>query len=289
MNDFASEARKSMSTAMEVIETNTVVVAPQGANDFNTQIDIAKRYPRDLERAIKNSIFVVSHDRELAESCHYSVSRAGSEIKGVSVHLALILAQNYQNLRCEAKVREIKDRTVVSEAVCFDLENNFAVKVEVHRSILKRDGGRFSDDMITVTGNAANSIALRNAILKVIPRGLTDKVSQSAKETILHFISGDKEFEKERRRYFDRMKTAFGVSEKVILEYFGVNSIKDVTRENVLDLVSIGTALKDGDTTVKEIFGDITTEKSPSPGNEMKKIFDNKDLNNLPNGSDLTK
>ncbi|MQY76222.1 MAG: hypothetical protein GH155_01165, partial [Spirochaeta sp.] len=121
-----------------------------------------------------NSVVTVTMSDATARSCGYELPRGGKKIKGPSVHLASILAQNYGNMRVEARVSEVSDKYVSAESVAHDLETNFAVKVEVRRKILDRYGKRYNEDMIQTTGLAAAAVAYRNAVLRVIPRAITD-------------------------------------------------------------------------------------------------------------------
>ena len=174
---------------LEVVETVAVdTIYQQDKATIDMQISTAKAYPRNIRQAVDNAIAIVTMDVNTAQTCTYSVPRAGKPITGPSVHLATILAQEYGNMRIDAKVVSIDSKHVTSEAVCFDLEKNLAIKAKVKRSIVGRKG-RFNDDMIVVTGNAANSIALRNAILKVIPRAIVDKVYAEAKKAIVGDVS----------------------------------------------------------------------------------------------------
>ena len=151
--------------------------------NVDSQIATAKQYPRDLRRAINNSIAMATMDIPTAQSCGYALPRGGKPITGPSVHLAKLIVANYGNIRTEAKVVQITDKQVISRGTCWDLENNVAAAFEVRRSIIGWSGARFSDDMITVTGNAANSIAYRNAVFSVIPKAITDKVYQAAQRS----------------------------------------------------------------------------------------------------------
>jgi ABC-type sugar transport system substrate-binding protein len=176
---------------------NIETIYQQDKAMIDIQISTAKAYPRNIKRATENAIAIVTMDKETAATCTYSVPRGGKAITGASVHLAKILAQVWGNMRVEAKVISVEAKHVTSQAIAFDLENNLAIKVEVKRSIMGKTG-RFNDDMIVVTGNAANSIALRNAVLSVIPRAIVDKIYNEAKKTITGDISDTTKFLKRR-------------------------------------------------------------------------------------------
>jgi hypothetical protein len=237
------------------------VVYQQDKATIDVQISTAKAYPRNIKRATDNSIAVVTMDTETASTCTYAVPRGGKQITGPSIHLAKILAQFWGNLRVEAKVINIDAKHITSQAVAYDLENNLAVKVEVKRSITGKYG-RFNDDMITVTGNAGNSIAMRNAILSVIPRAIVDKVYNEAKKTITGDISDATKLMAKRKKVFDTFKDVYGVTEVEVLKAIGRPAVEYVDADNLVTLIGIGQAIKDGDTTVDEAFRGAKTKET---------------------------
>lgn len=245
-----------------IVEEKVETIQLSGSNDvvylqdkatIDMQITTAKAYPRNIRRATDNAVAVVTMDFETASTCTYAVPRGGKQITGASVHLAKILAQFWGNLRVEAKVINIDQKHITSQAVAYDLENNLAIKVEVKRSIVGKFG-RFNDDMITVTGNAGNSIAMRNAILSVIPRAVVDKVYKSALSTITGDISDKAKLIAKRKQVLDSFNETYGVTEQEVLKVIGKASIDHITSEDLVTLIGIGQAIKDGDVTIEETF-----------------------------------
>lgn len=219
----------------------------------DVQVSTAKQYPRNVRKSIDNAIAIVTMDKETASTCNYAVPRGGKAITGPSVHLAKILAQTWGNIRCEARVVEIDGKRVTSEGICWDLENNVAIKATVKRSILTRSG-RMSEDMITVTGNAANSISLRNSILSVIPKAVVDKVYKAALETITGDLSDETKLTAKRMKVIKGLKDAYDITEEEILSAVGKASQSHLGAAELAVLIGIGQAIKDGDTTVEEAF-----------------------------------
>jgi hypothetical protein len=259
-----------------IIATPTEVIYQQDKAAIDVQITTAKAYPRNIARAKKNATDIVTMDQETAQTCTYSVPRGGKAITGPSVHLAKILAQCWGNLRVDAKVVDISQSQITSEAVCFDLENNIAIKTQVKRSILDKQGRRFKEDMITVTGNAANSIAMRNAILSVIPRPVVDSVYKAAQSTITGDVSDDTKRKKKARQVVDKLMGTFNVTEAEVLSSVGKASIDFVDADDIATLVGIGTALKDGDTTVDLAFRRNTTSDNPTQGQKSEEVSANR-------------
>jgi hypothetical protein len=264
------------SESVQVITTDLVYQQDKAMADL--QISTAKLYPRNIQRAKKNAVDIVSMDEATAQTCTYSVPRGGRAITGPSVHLAKILAQQWGNLRIEAKVVDISATHITSEAVCFDLESNFALKTQVKRSIVAKNGRRFPEDMITVTGNAANSIALRNAILAVIPRPVVDAVYNAAIQTLTGDVSDEKKLRKRARTIVDKMMGTYAITEEQVLSAIGKASVDFITADDLAVLIGIGTSIKEGDTTIEQAFSNksnepIKPETATNPNERAKELI----------------
>lgn len=248
---------------MQVSHDQSVIQidAVERAN-VDSQVATAKQYPRDLARSVNNSIAMATMDYATAQSCGYALPRGGKPITGPSVHLAKLIVSNWGNIRAEAKVVQITDKQVISRGTCWDLENNVATAFEVRRSIVGKNGKRFTDDMITVTGNAANSIAYRNAVFSVIPKAITDKVYQAAQ----HFITGDLSDEEKlvarRKKCIDFFKDEYGINEQEVIMLCGKQTVNQIKADQIALLLGITQSLKDGDTTVDELIKPYRKEEN---------------------------
>lgn len=241
---------------------------------IDQQIATAHAYPRNVKRATENSIALVTMDPETAATCTYTVPRGGKRISGPSVHLAKVIAQNWGNMRIDAKVTDIGEKVITSTAVAWDLESNLAIKIEVKRSIWSAKKGRYREDLIVTNGNAANAIALRNAIYAVIPKSVVNKTYKAARATIAGDVSTDQKLIARRKEVVDSLKGSYDVTEKEILEAIGRASISHITPDDIVDLIGIGTAIKDGDTTIDMAFRNQKAPEAPAPGaKENERLF----------------
>jgi hypothetical protein len=243
----------------EIQIVNQEVIEAQNKAEIDSQIATAKKYPRDITRSKQNAITIATMDEDTAKSCGYAVPRAGKTISGPSVHLAKIIVQQWGNLRVDTKVVAVDAKTITSQSVCHDLENNVAIRVEVKKSIMGKQG-RFSEDMIIVTGNAANSIAMRNAVFTVIPKSVTDAIYKAAQEKIVGDISDETKFITKRAQVFAGFKDTYGISEERVLQAIGLKAMGQVKGEHLKELIGIAQGIKDGDTTVDEAFPSTTKE-----------------------------
>lgn len=238
--------------------------------NIDIQVSTAKQYPRSISRCANNAVALVTMDKDTAQSCGYALPRGGKPITGPSVHLAKIIAQQYGNLRAEAKVVEITDKHVVSRGTAWDLENNYAVSFEVRRSIVGKNGNRFSDDMITVTGNAANSIAYRNAIFGIVPKSITDKAYKAAQHLITGDLSDEEKLIKRRDGAIKHFTDTYGITEEEVIKLCGKHTVNQIQADEIALLLGFAQSLKDGDTTVEELMAPFRKGKPKTKGASAK-------------------
>lgn len=223
--------------------------------EVDIQIATAKQYPRDVNAVLNKIATYATMDRETAEDCFYSLKRKDSNgedaiIEGLSVRMAEIIAGAWGNLRVQTRIIGNDGRMITAQAICHDLETNFAVSKEVKRSIMTKKGYTYSQDMQVVTGNAASSIAFRNAVLTVIPKAVTKRIINDVKKVAL---GQDIDLEKRRKaiiEYFGNL----GVSEQQLFNYLGISKIEEIDKEKVFELRATANAIKEGSTTVQETF-----------------------------------
>lgn len=249
-------AQVAQGDAQSVIQMDAIEKA-----NVDVQVTTAKQFPRNVTRAIQNSIVMATIDPETAQMMRYALPRGGKPITGPSVHLAKLIVSNWGNIRAEAKVVQITDSQVVSRGTCWDLENNVATAIEVRRNIKGKGGQRFSDDMITVVGNAANSIAFRNAVFSVIPKAVTDKVYRAAQECITGDLSDEAKLLQKRTNCLKFFNDEYGITEEEVIKLCGKQTVNQIKAEEIALMLGIYQSLKDGDTTVEEVMEPIRKEK----------------------------
>lgn len=290
-----------MSNGEEVVQviesTGVEVFEAQERAAIDIQISTAKRFPRREQPQIVNSaIKIVCSDKETAMSCRYAKPVAGKNVTGPSVHLARILVQQYGNIRVQQRIKQISDRTVVAEAVAFDLETNYAVAVEARRSIVDRMGKRYSESMIETTAMACLAVAERNAILKIIPKGIIDQVY----DTAFNFVNGDLSDKQQlliaQKKAFDFFSGKYDANEDDILKVLGLRSTGQITKEHIADLRGYMQALKDGELTAIELFGrkkGLHDEPAPDAFSQekhekIKDIESKRSLKRMPESNNIT-
>lgn len=242
--------------------------------NVDSQVATAKQYPRNIRRSIDNSIVMATMDYETADSCGYALLRGGKPITGPSVHLAKIIVSNWGNMRTEAKVVQITDKQIISRGTAWDLETNVASAFEVRRSIVDKKGNRFSDDMITVTGNAANSIAYRNAVFSVVPKAVVDKVYKAAQKCITGDLSDNEKMLKRRNDAIRFFNDEWGITEAEVIKLCGKQTVNQIKADEIALLLGMAQSLKDGDTTVEELMKPIRESKEAKHTKAAKSLLE---------------
>ncbi|MFY7853697.1 MAG: hypothetical protein ACOVQ6_18165 [Brevundimonas sp.] len=244
MNENETEEVQVVETSIESIERAQVDV----------QISTAKKYPRVLSKVKQAMLSFATLDVETASSCFFTLpARKGGDgkpIQGPSVRMAEIALSTYGNIRAGARVVADDGKMLTIQGVCHDLESNTCVTVETRRRVTTKDGRRFSDDMVVMTGNAGCSIALRNAVFRVVPLALVKPIYEAAKKTAI----GDAKTLAERRGKAIEHFTKMGVSKEKVFAVLGVKGMDDVGLEHLEILLGYANAIKEGDTSVDEVF-----------------------------------
>lgn len=233
--------------------------------EIDQQIATARAYPRSLKAVQSRILSMATLDEESAEECVYALPRGGKPIQGPSIRFAEILKQSYGNCRAAARVVTVDRREmyVEAEGVFHDLETNTATMARVRRRISNKNGKLLTEDMIIVTGNAACSIALRNAILGGVPKPLWRKAYDQVQATIAGDITTLVETREKAVRHFAN----YGVKPEEVFVAIGVGGWEDITVEHVVVLRGMASAIKNGESTVEEMFygtvKDRTIDKAP--------------------------
>lgn len=260
------------------VEQGTVALLNK--SEIESQVDTAHKYPRSIKRFLDEASQMVTLNESIAQQCVYALLRwdgkkqQNSVIEGPSARFAEIVASAWGNCRAGARVVSEGQEFVTSQGVFHDLERNVAITFEVQRRITGSNGQRYKADMIGVTANAASSIALRNAILKGVPKAFWESLYQKARAV----VAGDLKTLSVKRAEAIKQLALFGVSEAQILEKLNRQGVADVTVDDLVVLFGLLTAIKDGDTTPEQAFdaapaGDQGAGNGQDNGRKAKPVW----------------
>lgn len=228
--------------------------------EIDIQISTARAFPRSIKTFLQKAESLATASEEIAASCSYSVPRKGKVISGPTVRLAEIVCSTYGNIRAGSRVIKNNGRSITAQGICHDLESNSSVTIEVERKITKTDGSQFSEDLQTLTGNAASAIAFRNAVFKVVPSALVMDIY----EKTLDVSRGTLETLPKRRDKAIQYFKSLGVKENQICDVLHLKKIEDIDLDTMSTLRGMVSLIKNGESTIHDLFDpsgkDITPE-----------------------------
>lgn len=251
---------------IEIVDTSTALMAMDRAQ-IDTQVATAKQFPRSIDKFKKELTEIACADMETAQSMFYALPRAGKKILGPSVRFAEAVQYSWGNCRAEAKILSIDAKFITALGTCMDLEKNIAVRTEVKRKITDKYGRRYKEDMIVVTGNAACSIAFRNAVFKCIPFSLAKSIYEKAKKT----ATGDhKSFKDSLNEELTRWES-FEVKKEQIFKKLNIKGKADLNVDLLITLIGMRNAIVNGDSTIEQMFAEEkATKEVKKPSDKLK-------------------
>jgi hypothetical protein len=240
--------------SFEIVSEKIGTLETMERASIDVQISTAKKYPRSLSVVKGKMLSFATLDVETAAGCFFTLpGRKGGDgkpIQGPSIRMAEIALSTYQNLRAGARVINDDGKTVTAQGVCHDLENNVCITVEVKRRVTTKDGRRYSEDMVVMTGNAACSLALRNATFRVVPLALVKPIYEAAKKVAV----GDAKTLVTRRADALAHFTKMGVTKDKVFAALGAKAVEDIGLEQLEILIGYANAIREGDATIDEVF-----------------------------------
>lgn len=257
------------------VESGTVALLTK--SEIDMQIATAHRYPRSIKRFRDEALQMVTLNEQVAQECIYSLPRKEKDqatgqwvvkpIEGPSARFGEVVASAWGNCRAGSRIVSDQGDFVTAQGVFHDLERNVAITHEVQRRITGSNGQRYKADMIGVTANAACSIALRNAILKGVPKAFWSDLYDAARQAAI----GNVQTLGARRSRALAVLQKMGVQQETVFSFLKIAGIEDITLEHLGILFGITTALKEGDTTPEQAFaaenGDARSD-DPAPSKE---------------------
>lgn len=255
--------------AREVASANdSGVLTAISRAELDNAITTARAYPRSLRKFVKECMEMATLNEKVAEECFYALPRDSKTVEGPSTRLAEIVASAWGNCRAGARVVDEGAEFITAQGVFHDLERNVHVTMEVRRRITGKSGRRFSADMIGVTGNAACSIALRNAVFRGVPKAFWSDIYDAARKASV----GDVKTLANRRADALAYMQKLGASEAMVLATLGVQGVEDIGIDELATLTGIKNAIKEGDTTVDQAFAAPKPAAAAAPPAERKGV-----------------
>lgn len=273
-----------------------MVVAPMlqiAEVEIDKQIATAKAFPRDIKKFIELSIQHATATVGIAEMCNFGLpvkvrnDKTGKMedkiIQGPSVRLAEIMLYNYGNVRVGARVVGNDGKKLKAQGIFYDLERNVTITKEVERSIVGKTGQIYSERLIVLTGNAACSIALRNAVFAGMGAAYVNEVYNKTLEA----AKGDPAKLPERRVAALKYFKGKGVKEEQIFAKLEVTAVEEIDLDMLMTLSSLKSALLNEEATIDELFPPIDTKAKDQAGKASDEAEKKLKKTEKPGGGDM--
>lgn len=256
----------------EVPQSNASLVEiekSRAVQEVQASLVIAKKFPRDETNAflkIKKACERIT----LAEVAEYAFPRAGQTVRGPSIRLAEVMAQNWGNM--EHGIREL-DQGVDTDGITYSIAQSYAwdketnVRSELtfkvrHEMQLKNGGRKRLTDPRDMYEHVANYGARRKraCILAVIPGDIVDAAVKACRNTLK---KGDGKPMADRIREMVAAFIGLGVTREMLEKRLG-HDVDITTADELVDLVAVHNAIRDKQVSRTEVFEMAKGEEPPS-------------------------
>lgn len=226
-------------------------LAALNKSEIAQQIEIARKYPRSIDKFRSRLDAMATVSQQVALTMFYSLPRGNKQVLGPGVRFAEALITAWGNARAGVRLLGVEGNFFIAQGVFFDCETNVGISIEAQRRVTDKNGQRFNDDMIGVTGNAAASIAYRNAIFRGVPKALWNDLYERAKVV----AAGDaKSLNAQINEAIETFRK-LGITDVMVLNTLGVQSLRDLTGEHLVTMRVLYKDVAGGDKTIEDVFG----------------------------------
>lgn len=217
-----------------------------------------------------------------ADGAEYSYTRGDSHVSGPSVKLAREMARCWRNIRYGIRVLDMTREEVQVEGWAWDLETNARVSSEARfaRRVQRRRG----EETVWVEADERNlrelvnkhgAIAVRNAILQLLPPDMVDAALKLARKTMAGAV--DEKLEQNREEVLGKVMAAwqsYDVTTPMLEKYLG-KLVGDWTGEDVAKLRAAYESVRDGNSDPAEYF-DMSGERKGAAQQELEEAASGK-------------
>lgn len=219
------------------------------AQQIQSALVIAKRYPRDNERAYTSIIDSCKRPR-LAEAAIYSYPKGGTQIEGPSIRLAECIATAWGNMRQGWFEIESREGESMICAYAWDLQTNAYKDIvfKVKHSIYTKNGDKKLTDPRDIYEHCANQASrrVRNCILAIIPGDVVEDALDECNKTMK--LADDGKTQETMTDKVRKILLAFGdlsVSKDMIEKYL-THKIEACSNAEIVKLRKVYSSIRDG-------------------------------------------
>ncbi len=216
------------------------------------QIMLAKMFPRDMGE-VTRKVEAACSRKQLASHALYQYARGGTDISGPSIRLAEALINSYGNAKSGFEVIDSNPDFSRVRAYAYDMETNTIQErtFDVEHVRQTKTGRTKLTDPRDIYETIANNASRREraCILALIPGDLVEFAVKTCRETLENNVNITPKRIEELVQSFSK----YGVS-KVMIEARIQRNMDAITATQFIDLLNIGTSLRDGIAKVDDFF-----------------------------------
>ncbi len=263
-----------MQNEIQTIEANPMEAVEEA--QVMIQVKTARKFPRNEELALTKAVQMSTSSRETAKRCLYfrPVGKKDGKMEfadGLSIRGATNIYTQWGNMAIGANPMGIIDGKLVVQGMSWDMQTNLRVMRPKSKNVTKKNGQRYSDNMIAVATDALSSLAIRTAFEANFPDAIRDRYLNAIKAAIAGSTTEEVvESWNELVKEFGKL----GLTEENLKDFLkGVK--KDTKTEKVVFLFGILNGITEGLFSVGDAFGFTPDLPAPVPqktkGKEDKK------------------
>lgn len=262
---------------------DTAALAAITRGECESSLMLARDLPRPSLAQFKAEVLAEATDnQEVALSCGYAITKGGQQIHGPSVRLAEIVAASFPNIRTGSRIIEIGEDFVRAQGFFHDLERNVAITEEVVTSIRKRDGQRYTHDMIQTVCQATQAKAFRNCVLKGVGRW---RIVPLYREIMAYARGKPDELEARRSKCMEFLTRRLGIERANVLARVNRKREEDLDLDDIAFLHKLCVAISDGEATKSEAFPPPTQSQARKSAPESDDLASAVRAKRIENGS----
>lgn len=269
-------------TAPALQEVGGIAAVAREQSEIQAAIISAKKFPRN-EAGAYTKIIKSMERPAMAEDAAYDFPRGGKSVIGPSVRLARECARCWGNCRYGTRIVSIDDEFVHIKGYALDLETNSYVESEAKfaKKIQRKNKQTGVTQWIEPDErdlreliNKHGAIALRNALLQILPSDVVEDALSKAKDTCRKVAAGD--LKGNRDQTVKNLALAFdefSVSVEMLEEYLR-HPLAAVTPEEVTALKGVYKSMRDGNTKREDHFKFVENKSADSLNKKLNDLSD---------------
>lgn len=224
------------------------------------QVDVANKYPRQLDSFVDKVFSVVQRDQDFAMSCIYCVPVGKTEgvqkfELGPSVRLSEEMQKYWKHLRVAVNC-DLQSDKIVCTGLIMDCESNVAETLTEIVSIVGPQG-KWNDRRVQLKVKAMQSCMKRDLRLSIMGKSYANELIEKILEDLLPDAV-------ESWKFCVEEYASIGVKEETILKYFKVKSASDLSKRDIYKAIGIYNYLKEQGEGAEFVFGGEKNSYKPS-------------------------